>query len=147
MAQGVTAPRLGEGRVTNLASRLIASAKLPNWIGSLPLSSRDRRSCGGASPGGTSPEVSHGAFFFSLHVCLGSEVLGSQGTWLALRKALLAPVEEAERSWDEARPVAHPAKVGFCSEALATEIFLCFRAWSTGLPQRGVLQIFLGQSE
>ena len=51
MAQGVTARRLGEGRVTNLASRLIASVKLSNWIGSLPLSSRDRGSCGGASPG------------------------------------------------------------------------------------------------
>ena len=30
LAQGVTAPGLGEGRVTALASRLIALAKLPN---------------------------------------------------------------------------------------------------------------------
>ena len=80
LAQGVTAPKLGEGRVANLASRLIASAKLPNWIGSLPLSLRDRRSYGGASHGGISPEASHGAFFFGFHVCLESEVLGSQGT-------------------------------------------------------------------
>jgi len=57
LAQGVTDPRLGEGRVTNLALRLRASAKLPNRIGSLPLSSRDRRSCSGASP-----KASHGAF-------------------------------------------------------------------------------------
>jgi len=128
LAQGVTAPRLGEGRDTNLASRLIVSPMLPNWIGSLPLSSRDRRSCGG-----TSPEASHGTFCFNLHICLGSEVLGSQGTWLALRKALLASVE-AERSWDKPRPAARLAKAGFCSEALTLEIFLCFRVCCTGLP-------------
>ena len=75
LAQEVTAPRLGEGRVTNLASQLIASAKLPNRTGSLPLSSRDRRSYGGYSP-----EASHRAFCLGLHICLGSEDLGSQGT-------------------------------------------------------------------
>ena len=133
MAQGVTTPRLGEGRVDNLASWLMASVKLPNRICNLPLSSRDRRSCGGTSPGGTSSETSHRAFCFGLHISLGSEVLGSQGTWLALLKAFVAPVE-AERSWDEARPATYPARAGFCFEALTTEIFLCFRVWSTGLP-------------
>ena len=93
LEQGVTTPRLGEGRVVALASRLIALAKLLNRTGILPLSSSDRRSCGVASL-----EVSHGAFYFGLHICLGSQVLGSQRTWLALRKALLASGEEAERS-------------------------------------------------
>ena len=98
---------------------------LPNCIGILPLSSRDRRSCAE-----TSPETSHGTFCFALRTCLESEVLGSQVTFLASREALLASIE-AERSWDDAHPVARPVKAGFCSvaiEALATETFLCFRA-------------------
>ena len=118
LAQGVTAPRLGEGRDTYLASRLIVSAMLPNCIGIFPLSSRDRRSCAG-----TLPKASHGAFCFGLHISLRSEVLGSQGTWLAMLEASVASVE-AERSWDEASPATCPARAGFCSEALATEIFL-----------------------
>ena len=113
LAQGVTAPGLGEGRVAALALRLIASAKLPNRTGILSLSSLDRRSCGVVSP-----EVSHGASCFGLHICLGSEVLGSQGTWLALRKAFLASIE-AETSWDEPLTAVCQVKVGFCSEALA----------------------------
>ena len=125
MARGVTAPELGKGIVAVLALRLMTSAK---WACILPLSSRDRRACGVAMP-----EASHGAFCFGLHICSGSEVLGSQGTWLALRKTLLASIE-ADRSWDEALPAVRPIKVGFYSEALATEIFLCFRAWRTGLP-------------
>jgi len=128
LALEVTAPRLGEGRDTILASRLIILTILPNCIGILPLSSRDRRSCA---------RTSHGAFCFALHIFLESEVLGSQGTYLASREALLASVE-VERSWDEVRPVAYSIKDGFCSvatEALAIETFLCFHTWSTGLPQ------------
>ena len=94
-------------------------------------------------------ETSRGAFCFAFHTCLESEVLGSQGTCLASLEALLASAE-AERSWDEICPVVHPVKTGFlyvATEALATETFLCFRAWSTGLPQRVVLKIFLGRNE
>ena len=105
---------------------------LPNYIGILPLSSRDKRSCAGTS---------HGAFCFALHIFLESEVLGLQGTCLALREILLASVE-AERSWDKVRPVACPVKAAFCyvaTEALAIETFLCFRAGALGYPQRVVL--------
>ena len=146
LAQGVIAPRLGEGKVSNLASWLMASAKLPNRIGNLPLSSRDRRSYGRTSPGGTSPDASHGAFCFSLHISLGSEVLGSQGTWLALLKAPVAAVE-AERSWDEVRPVTCPVTAVFCSETLATEIFCASECGALDYPQRAILWIFLGQNE
>ena len=66
LAQGVTAPGLGESRVAALASRLIVSAK---QAGILPLSSRDRRAYGVAAP-----EASQRAFYIGLHICLGSKV-------------------------------------------------------------------------
>ena len=78
------------------------------------------------------PEASHGAFYFSLHICFGRGDLGLQGTWLALR--------EAERSWEEACS-------DFCSETLAIETFLYFRAWSTRLPSESSSSNFLGQNE
>ena len=130
LALGANASRSGEDSDINLASRQIL-AMLPNFIGVLPLSSCDRRSCAG-----TSPEASRRAFWFALHTCLESEVLGSQGTCLASREAVLASVE-AERSWDEASPVARTVKASFyfvATDALLIETFLCFRAWSTGLP-------------
>ena len=140
LAQWVTALRLGEGRDTSLASRLIVLVLLPNCIGILPLSSHDRRSCAGTS---------HRAFCFALHTCLESVVLGSQGICLASREALLASVE-AERSWDEVRPVACPIKAGFYSiatEALAKETFMCFHTWSIRLLSESSSSNFLGQSE
>ena len=130
LALGVNASRLGKDGDIDLASRLML-AVVPNHIGILPFSSRDRRSCAG-----TSPETSRGAFCFALHICLGSKVLGSQRTCLASREAFLASVE-AERGWEEACSVARSAKIGFYSvatRALAIETFLYFRAWSTGLP-------------
>ena len=108
LARGATAPELGEGIVAVLASRLMASTK---QAGILPLSSHDRRTCGIATP-----EDSYGAFCFGLHICFGRGDLGSQGTWLTSR--------EAERSWEEVRSVACPARTGFYSETLAIETFL-----------------------
>ena len=47
---------------------------------------------------------------------------------------------ETEGNWSEVRPIARAIEAGlvyFCfvaTEDLATEILLCFRAWSAGLP-------------
>ena len=48
---------------------------------------------------------------------------------------------ETEGNWSEVRPIARAIEAGladFCyvaTEILVTETFLCFRAWSAGLPQ------------
>jgi len=130
LALGVSAPELGEDSDIGLASRLAAVMPL-RFKGILPISSRETR-----SHAGTSPEASLGAFCFTLHTCLESEVLGSQGTCLSPCEALLSSVE---RSWSDVCPFVSMVIANLCSVAtgaLATETFLCFRTWSTGLPPK-----------
>jgi len=78
------------------------------------LPSQERRTCGVATP-----EALYRAFCFGLHICFDKGDLGSQGTWLTTR--------EAEGCWQNSAS-------DFCSEILAIEIFLYFRAWSIRPP-------------